>query len=285
MGHLDVVGATVLLIAVVSSARFARPAWSALAGAALALSVLVKLVPLVLVPLWAAGLRRWRFGVGFGATLGVGLLPIVLGVVVPPGLLRYGVSWEFNGALFEPLWRVLQALSVPETVKQVLFWIQGAGVNVDKVLPYVYPQFLAKSVLAAILTPWVLGVAWRHRASSPGSRRWLVAQRGALMAAMVCSATLYPWYLLWVLPFAAATRALPALVLSVTIAFAYLPRLFGVDYFPIVWLLVWAPPAACWLLCLRTQRDVRSGSGRWDVSEAPDRIVGFNPLGAPGKTE
>ena len=32
---------------------------------------------------------------------------------MPPGLVRYAVSWEFNGPLFEPLWRLLDAVGAP----------------------------------------------------------------------------------------------------------------------------------------------------------------------------
>ncbi|MGA0420868.1 MAG: hypothetical protein ACO3P9_12695, partial [Phycisphaerales bacterium] len=31
---------------------------------------------------------------------------------VPPGLVTYGISWEFNGPLYEPLWRALEGLGL-----------------------------------------------------------------------------------------------------------------------------------------------------------------------------
>ncbi len=65
---------------------------------------------------------------------------------------------------------------------------------------------------------------------------------GRLMGAVViCAATVYPWYLLWVLPWAALARHRAWLALAVLSPLAYLPQLAGWPLFPWIWLAIWGP--------------------------------------------
>ena len=65
------------------------------------------------------------------------------------------------------------------------------------------------------------------------------------------SPTFYPWYLIWILPWAALTGARAVLVLSATLPLAYLPAFAGVPYFPWVYGAVWLPPLILLLLARR----------------------------------
>jgi len=256
MGHIDTAGVSMLLLAIYAAWRNHRAGgswrWSVAAGFALAASILIKLVPVVLLPLWLLTIRSKRLFVSFAVVLLAGMSPILLGVGVPPGLLRYGIAWEFNGALFEPLWRILERIGSVERLKATLAWLAGNGWPVEGFYQFVYPQFLAKLILASVLgiaisrlTISALAISGRRTEPVRGcGRQWLSWNLYVLMFALVCSATLYPWYLLWALPFAAVVGSWSVILLSVSVAFAYLPRLSGMEYFPWAWVLVWLPPAA-----------------------------------------
>ena len=66
--------------------------------------------------------------------------------------------------------------------------------------PLLYPQLLAKALLGVgMIAVVVLSLAERDP----------VAGTGRLFGALLLlAATVYPWYLLWILPFAALTRGL-----------------------------------------------------------------------------
>lgn len=250
MGHVDAAGIP-FVVAVLwllarsdngrsGSRRAGRVVPAASAAAAAAAGVLVKLVPIVCLPLWARTSRRsgWFLVFALGV-IGVGALPVLWWVGgLPPGLVEYGVRWEFNGLVFEPLWRLLDAVSLDEASKAVLDLLKGAtGHHAlwNRVYPYLYPQFMAKVLLGVGV---ILVVA---RGAAGGGRDVVATTRQTLGGALLCSATLYPWYLLWVLPCAALTTSVPWLVLSASVCLSYLPRLFGIASFPFVYLCVWTP--------------------------------------------
>lgn len=227
--------------------RLSAGAVSAAAGAAAA-GVLVKLGPLAALPLWAR--RSGRPGRFLGVALGVaaaGLLPVAVATGgVPPGLLAYGLSWEFNGPLYEPLWRLLDGLGAApaaaglvDSAKAATGWHDA----LNRVYPFLYPQFLAKLLLAI----GALGVVVRSVADS---RHGLVtACRRLFGGLLLCSATVYPWYLLWVLPFAALDRHRPWLLASALAPLVYAAQVSLVPggeplpLFPWIWLAAWGPPA------------------------------------------
>ena len=255
---------------------FAAPSWVGVAAAA---GVLSKLGPLLALPMWARQSRRPRavltvagllLAAGAAAVVGPGLAS-GQGSIVPPGLVTYGVEWEFNGPLHEPLWRLLDVTGADAVVKGWLdrlkevteehaFW--------NRFYPWVYPQLLAKLLLLPIL-----GVAFLRSLVD----REPVAGCGRLFgAALLAAATVYPWYLLWVLPWAALARHRPWLLAAALLPLVYLPALVGaaatpppdggggLELFPCLWALVWLPPAALALGSALTS----SAGGRW--SGAPE---------------
>lgn len=236
MGHVDAIGVAAMIGAVYWLSPGLRR--SARAGVAAGLGVLAKLVPLVALPMWA------RCSARPGRVLLIAVLLVVVGLVplawatggVPPGLVRYAVSWEFNGPLFEPLWRALEWIDAPAGVESLLDGAKGLtgwhrGVNT--LYPYNYPQFLAKAVLWILLAVAIGRSLWR---------REVIAGTGWLMGwVLLCSATVYPWYLLWILPWAALCRQRAWLTLSATIQLSYLPQLLGSVLWPGYYLAVWTP--------------------------------------------
>lgn len=234
MGHVDALGAACAAAAVFFvSGPQKRPAIAAswAAGGALA-----KLVPLAAFPMWArqSGRSRLYVAVAFGLTA-TALLPVVAGGV-PSGLVTYGVSWEHNGPLFEPLWRALDRAHAAATLKGWLDGLeQATGFHhaLDPVYPWIYPQLLAKAVLGlAVLAACAASLAERDP----------VAGTGRLFGRLLlASATVYPWYLLWVLPWAALTRKVSWLALSALLLLSYLPSASGFALWPGLWAAVWLP--------------------------------------------
>ena len=234
--------AAVLLVVCSRKEGAGRVRWAIGAGAAAAAGVLAKLGPLLALPMWARQSRRPLVLLAVaGALLVVGLLPVAATVGVPPGLVTYGVRWEFNGPLFEPLWRGLDLLHADAWVKGRIDWakeVTGRYALFDPLYHYAYPQFLAKLVLAALLAA-ALVRSWFERDPLAGTGRlfgW----------ALLASATVYPWYLLWVLPWAALARHRAWLLVCALAPLVYLPGLVdrpGWELFPWIWLAAWGPPA------------------------------------------
>ena len=237
MGHVDAVGVAATIAAVLWMApggrRVGRAAFAAGMG------VLAKIIPLLAVPMWArlSG-RPARFVAVAGVVTVIGFLPVAMSTGgVPPGLVKYAVSWEFNGPLFEPLWRALEALEAPELVARALDSLKartGWHDVLNRLYHYRYPQFLAKLLLWGLLVSTVLR-SLRRRRDAIAATGWLFGW------VLLCSSTVYPWYLLWILPWAALCRQPAWLALSVLIQLCYLPQLLGAQLFPWYYLAVWIP--------------------------------------------
>ncbi|HSS49223.1 MAG TPA: hypothetical protein VLX28_09765, partial [Thermoanaerobaculia bacterium] len=222
-----------------SSGRLGGIASWAAAGA------LAKLVPLAAFPMWARQSGRpWRFLGLAGGLVALAAAPVaVASRGVPPGLVAYGVSWEYDGPVYEPLWRVLDEAGAAPALARGLDRYKAWSKNwwgVNFLYPYLYPRFLAKVLLAAGMGAVVLAsLRWRDP----------VAGTGRLFGALLLlAATVYPWYLLWVLPWAALRRHTAWLALSALILLSYLPQLPGVPLWPWVYLGIWGPFLALFLV-------------------------------------
>lgn len=234
MGHLDAMMAALAVAAVwlLASGRVGRAALAA-AGA-----VAVKLLPLIVLPIWLRRSGRpWLFGgVAFLALAAVFLPLFAASGGPPPGLLIYAERWEFNGPLFEPLWRLIDRLDLVPRVKLGLDRLETfGGWQLDPYYRLVYPQLLAKLCLATGLCCFLLRLLLRPPPPA-------IAFGRAFGAFILCSATVYPWYLVGLLPFAALCRRRSWLVASGLLPLAYLPRLFpGLVLYPYIHLLIWLP--------------------------------------------
>lgn len=221
------------------------------AGLAAAAGVAAKLVPLVaLLPWGLARLagdekRPWSRSLRFLAATGIStalfFAPVAWTTGLPPGLVTYGVSWEFNGPIYEPLWRGIERLDVIDTIKGGIDRVKNAFGDWtghepwNRLYHFVYPQFLAKLLCAGafgLYWLWICG-----RSGSPAA----VAGR-VFGAVLLASATVYPWYLLWVLPWAALAAHRAWLTASVLMVLAYLPQHTDfVPLFPWIWAVIWLP--------------------------------------------
>ena len=179
-GHIDIVGALLLLV----SAAALERRWRAVAALAFGLAVAVKLLPIVLLPLYWRRVRI-RDGALAASVVGVLYLPFVSNGRIPIGSLgAYVRSFRFNDPLFAMLERVL----APQLVV-------GLAVLVG---------FLIATWLRSNSPAW---------SSDPFA--WPMA------AALLCAPVVYPWYLLWLLPFLRSASTLPIIIWTVSIIPTY----------------------------------------------------------------
>jgi alpha-1,6-mannosyltransferase len=179
-GHIDIVGALLLLV---SAAALGRR-WRAVAALAFGLAVTVKLLPIVLLPLYW---RRVRMRDGALAAVVVGLLyvPFFNHGRIPIGSLgTYVQSFRFN----DPVFATFERVAAPQLV-------------------------VGLAVLVGFLTAiWLRSKA---PAWSSDAFAWPMA------ASLLCAPVVYPWYLLWLLPFLRSASTLPIIIWTVSIIPTY----------------------------------------------------------------
>lgn len=222
MGHLDGLGVT----AAIGAALALLSRAPVRAGLAAAAGALLKLAPLAALPLWARRSERPGWLV-LSALLafGLGALPMLASAgLLPDGLATYGMSWEFNGPLFEPLWRIADALGLAPWLASGLDALKGwtghrQDAALNRLYPYLYPQLLTKAGLGGLALLVVLASWFGAR------RRGLAESHHRLFGGLLLtSATVYPWYLLWVLPWAALALEPAWLLASGLVLLSYLPQ-------------------------------------------------------------
>ena len=179
-GHIDIVGALLLLMSFAALQR----RWRAVAAVTFALAVGVKLLPIVLLPLYW---RRFRVRDGLLAAVVFGILymPYFSHGHIPIGSLgTYIHSFWFN----DPVFAALERVAAPEVI---------AGL--------------------AVLVGLVIAI-WERRRSEDWSAE---AFAWPMAASLVCAPVIYPWYLLWLLPFWRSMATLPLVIWTVSILPTY----------------------------------------------------------------
>jgi len=180
-GHIDIVGALLLLVSAVALVR----RWRATAAVGLGLAIAVKLLPVVLVPLYWKRVRI-RDAALAAAVVGLLYVPFLNHGRIPIGSLgTYVQSFRFNGPVFAALAQV-----VPP------------------------PLLAGLAVLVGLLT-----AAWLRRAApewSPDQFAWPMA------ASLLCAPAVFPWYLLWLLPFLTSASTLLIIIWTVSMVPVYI---------------------------------------------------------------
>jgi hypothetical protein len=171
-----------VLLLLLSAAALVRR-WRMVAAITFGLAVAVKFLPIVLLPLYW---KRVRLRDAALAAIVVGLLyvPFLDHGRIPTGSLgTYVHSFRFN----DPVFAALERVAAPRLI---------AGI----------------AVLAGLLT-----AIWTRRKSaiSPGAFAWPMA------ASLLCAPVVYPWYLLWMLPFLRSASTLPIIIWTVSIIPTY----------------------------------------------------------------
>jgi len=201
-GHIDIVGA---LLLVVSAAALLRR-WRATAAVTLGLAVAVKFLPIVLLPLYWKRVRIRDAGL---AVVVVGLLYVPFlrhssathGRIPIGSLGTYVQNFRFNGPVFAALDRVappwlLVALAVLVGLGTAS-WLRGRSAAFER-----SAQQSASLISASPMPAWPIFV-------------WPMA------ASLLFAPAIFPWYPLWLLPFLTSASTLPIIVWTVSIIPTY----------------------------------------------------------------
>jgi alpha-1,6-mannosyltransferase len=159
--------------------------WRTVAAVAFGLAVSVKFLPIVLLPLYW---KRIRIRDALLATMVVGLLyvPFLQQQWIPIGSLgTYVQSFRFN----DPVFALLERLTTPPVVTAL-----------------------------AVFVGFLLAILMRKGSSALSADAFAWPMAGSLL----CAPVVYPWYLLWMLPFVRSISTLPIMVWTVTIIFTYI---------------------------------------------------------------
>jgi alpha-1,6-mannosyltransferase len=179
-GHIDIVGALLLLVSFAALDR----RWRAIAAVAFGLAIAVKFLPIVLLPLYWKRVRL-RDGILAAVVVGLLYLPFLQRGSIPIGSLgTYVQNFRFN----DPLFATLERVAAPQLVA-------------------------ALAVLAGFL------IAIRLRSGSPAlsADAFVWPMAGSLL----CAPVVYPWYLLWMLPFLRSPSTVPIIIWTVSIIPTY----------------------------------------------------------------
>jgi alpha-1,6-mannosyltransferase len=204
-GHVDILGVLLLLISVAALAR----RWRMTAAIAFALAVAVKFIPLVLVPLYW---RRVRVRDAF-----------VAGLVFVALYLPFLRGWRGSG------WHIPLG-SIGTFVQRFRFNDPVFGA----LQHLLNPQIVAGIALAMGL----ITAAWfRRKKHTNAADHWA----WPMAASLVCAPVIYPWYLLWLLPFVRTMSTFPLIVWTISILPTYIvwyQRTRGYEWYVPNWALL-----------------------------------------------
>jgi len=179
-GHIDILGALLLL----ASAAALAHKWRMTAAVTFALAVMVKFLPIVLLPLYWKKIRIRDAALGAAIVILL-YVPFLHHGQIPTGSLgTYVQSFRFNGPVFAAL---------------------------NRVAP---PNLLAALALLVGLAT----AAWlrKKRPDSPAAFALPMA------ATLVFAPAVFPWYLVWLLPFLTSPSTLLLILWTVTISLTYI---------------------------------------------------------------
>jgi len=212
-GHLDSVGVG-LLLACLAHLHHRR---QALAGVSFALSALTKYISLAAaIPLIRRGRCKFLAAAGLAAAA-LWLSASRPGVSPFGGMDQYATRWDFNSPLYSSAVGLMDTLQIPERAKEAFLGLKNGWGHpgwMQAVFPYFYSAFFARALLGLVLASLLIGIGVRVRRDDR-------AVFASLAALLILAPTLYPWYLLWVLPFAAKLRDSAFLYLSFSIPLSY----------------------------------------------------------------
>ncbi len=187
-GHIDILGALLLLLSFMALGR----RWRAAATLSFGLAVAVKILPIVLLPLYW---KRVRVRDAALTAIVVVLLyvPFLDHGRIPLGSLgNYVHSFWFN----DPVFALLERVAVPELI---------AGL----------------AVLVGILTAAWFRRKFRRKFREKSEAASAEAFAWPMAASLLCAPVVYPWYHLWMLPFLRSRSTLPIIIWSVSILPTY----------------------------------------------------------------
>ena len=203
-GHAD----AILVAALAATAFFIVRGARRAAAISIALAILAKLSPAILLPFV---LRRigWRNLLLVGAVLLCGYYPFLDPSVNPfTGMQTFAREWQFNAGFF--------ALAQ---------WLAG-GVTA-------HPAFVARALSGLATLGVISWLLWRDDLMAESFARFGAAAMGALV---LFSPTVMPWYLSWVLPLAVIARQHVWFLFSAIVCIAFHIMIDETEHAPALWL-------------------------------------------------
>jgi alpha-1,6-mannosyltransferase len=171
------------LLLLVSFAALGRR-WRTLAAVAFGLAVAVKFLPIVLLPLYWKRVRMHDAALA-AAVVGLLYVPFLNHGRIPIGSLgTYVQSFRFN----DPVFAALERVAAPQLV-------------------------VGLAVVVGLLT-----AIWQRSKAPAGSSDAFV---WPMAASLLCAPVVYPWYLLWLLPFVRSASTVPVIIWTVSIIPTY----------------------------------------------------------------
>lgn len=178
-GHIDIVGALLLVMSIAGLVR----RWRAVAAVTFGLAIAVKFLPVVLLPLYWKRIRI-RDAALAAAVVALLYLPFLNHRRIPLGSLgMYLIGFRFNGPVFAVLHHV-----APSQLLAVLAVLAGLSVAI-----------------------------YFRRVTQPSAEAFI----WPMAATLFCAPVVFPWYLVWLLPFIMSRSALPLVVWSVSVIPTY----------------------------------------------------------------
>lgn len=188
-GHLD----SLMILGLLAGLDFWESGPRGLGATVWAAAALVKVAPIILLP-WLF-LRRPRYAALFLAVICVGLIPAVPGLAAAlhaapeSGIAAFASEWQANSSLYAVLWLFVKSESAR--------------------------RFILVAAVGAFSLPWA-------RRCGEAAARYLC---GMILAILLSSPVVQPWYVLWALPFALLAPSPTALAWSWIVGFMY----FAID--------------------------------------------------------
>jgi len=213
-GHIDIVGA---LLLVLSAAALMRR-WRATAAVALGLAIAVKFLPVVLLPLYWKRVRI-RDAVLAAAMVALLYVPFLNRSFlshgrIPVGSLgTYVQSFRFNGPVFAALDRV-----APPELLIALAVLAGLATAA-----WLRCRVQMRAAITSVTKLHNGGDSTAFPPYNPGSLAvQAIAFAWPMAASLLCAPVVFPWYLIWLLPFLISASTLPIMVWSVSIIPTYI---------------------------------------------------------------
>ena len=216
-GHVEPFGMLFVLLAIawITEGRPAR------AAAALGAAIQAKFVPLLLLPGFARRMKALPLLVLL-AVVAITTAPYaVRGPWYGAGLVAYASRGEHGAVLFAGVRRFFEWVHVGPDLNVAIAWAQArwgtAETGVwDALHRMVSPQALARMTVALAALAFAVAQSFRRGLDAAAEARL------ALGGALLLSPTLHPWYVLWVLPLAAAHGAFGWLLFGALVPLQYL---------------------------------------------------------------
>jgi hypothetical protein len=214
-GHVEPLGIVLLLLALVwlLQGRQAR------AGAAFGAAIQAKLLPLLLVPGFVRRAKTGAVVVTIGVVLALDAPYAIRGPAFGGGVLAYAHRWEHGSVVFPAVRALFERADLAPHLKGAISWMQSRWGSADTsvwdiLYRAVWPEELARIAVVALALGWAVVQSFRPIDAAHEARL-------VLGGAILLAPTLHPWYVLWILPLAAAAPSRGWLLLAALIPLQY----------------------------------------------------------------